>query len=55
VIARDRHLCRACGRIGATEVDHIVPVARGGGWELANLQLLCGFCHQIKTRLDRGF
>ena len=33
----------------ATEVDHIVPKALGGGNEMANLQGLCKRCHSRKT------
>ena len=32
----------------ATEVDHIVPVAKGGGGELSNLQALCTPCNRAK-------
>ena len=30
------------------EIDHIHPVSKGGGNELANLQLLCGPCNRSK-------
>jgi len=33
----------------AAEVDHIVPLARGGTHDLANLQPLCKSCHSKKT------
>jgi 5-methylcytosine-specific restriction protein A len=46
-------LCRACSTeahpIGATDVDHIVPIRDGGTHEMANLQPLCGLCHRRKT------
>ena len=29
-------------------VDHIIPQAAGGGDELGNLQVLCGFCNKLK-------
>ena len=50
VLARER--CAECVKPG-TEVDHILPVALGGGPELENLQLLCQRCHAAKTRQDR--
>lgn len=44
--------CRDCGR-PATEVDHIVPLRRGGAeLDAANCQPLCRRCHHIKTRND---
>jgi 5-methylcytosine-specific restriction protein A len=47
-------LCAECLRAGrgaveAAEVDHIVPLARGGGHGEANLQSLCKPCHSAKT------
>lgn len=35
--------------IPATEVDHIIPKARGGGDDDDNLQALCHACHKRKT------
>lgn len=47
------HLCQPCqaeGRVTpAAEVDHIVPKAKGGSDEMANLQAICRPCHQAKT------
>ena len=49
VLRRDRYTCQHCGRWG-NEVDHIVPIQRGGPeWELSNLQTLCKRCHSRKT------
>lgn len=54
-------LCRSCQRDGmatpATEVDHIVPINRGGErLDRKNLQALCKSCHSKKTvREDGGF
>ena len=39
--------CAGCGAM-ATEVDHVVPRARGGGHD-GNLQSLCHRCHAAKT------
>ncbi len=41
-----------------SEVDHIVPIAEGGGDELANLRTLCRRCHlgvtvELRERLAR--
>lgn len=49
ILERDGYRCRACGRPGRLEVDHVVPVSRGGGDDPANLQALCRTCHIDKT------
>ena len=54
VLTRDRFRCKFCGASPANDVgvslhiDHIVPVARGGRTELANLQTLCAQCNLMK-------
>jgi hypothetical protein len=42
-------------RMCCLELDHIVPVWKGGGgsW-LNNYQFLCNGCHKIKTKADRA-
>jgi len=52
-------LCEACDAMGdvaaAEEVDHIVPVARGGAlMDITNLQSLCKMHHSRKTVLEDG-
>lgn len=37
------------------KADHKVPVTIGGEFYGDNLQLLCNFCHQKKTRFDDKF
>jgi 5-methylcytosine-specific restriction enzyme A len=45
VLARDQHLCQPCRRARrvspATAVDHIIPKAKGGTDDLANLEAIC--------------
>lgn len=57
-VLSDSPLCIKCfaqGRVtAAVEVDHIVPISRGGSDELENLQALCIECHRAKTRADIG-
>jgi 5-methylcytosine-specific restriction endonuclease McrA len=43
--------CASCGA-PATEVDHVLPRAAGGG-EDGNLQSLCHGCHVSKTTRER--
>ena len=55
---RREPLCRVCLEMGrtepATDVDHIVPLARGGGNGLENLQSLCHLHHSQKTAQEDG-
>lgn len=44
--------CSVCGSTEQPQVDHIVPVARGGKTERANLQVLCKFCNVSKGAKD---
>ena len=44
----DRHTGRRCGSRFFLELDHIVPVARGGGAEPANLRLRCSAHHRFR-------
>lgn len=47
--------CRECGQ-PAVLVDHITPLRHGGTNDPANLQSLCGPCHNRKTaRYDGGW
>ena len=53
VFKRDGYRCQICGRSAkedgvALEVDHIVPVSKGGKTELSNLQTLCRDCNRGK-------
>jgi len=51
VAARDKWACRSCGCMldETYEIDHILPLHRGGGDSLCNLQALCSACHRKKT------
>ena len=49
VFGRDNHKCVYCGSENDLEIDHIVPLARGGENELGNLQTLCKPCNTIKN------
>ena len=52
VLRRDGYRCRICGASASDgvklEVDHIVPVSKGGRTEERNLQTLCDRCNRGK-------
>ena len=51
-------LCTHCQAKGLVklgeELDHIVPVSKGGSNDPSNLQMLCKECHAVKTISDLG-
>lgn len=50
VYARDNYRCVKCGReTNDLEVDHIIPVSKGGKSTLDNLQTLCHKCNVSKS------
>jgi hypothetical protein len=50
VLVRDGGRCRRCRRSINLEMDHIVPVSKGGRTEELNLQTLCRRCNRAKCR-----
>ena len=50
VLVRDGGRCRRCRRTINLEMDHIVPVSKGGKTEESNLQTLCRRCNQAKSK-----
>jgi len=58
ILNRDMYLCQVCDKQGkttpATEVDHIIPKAKGGTDNEDNLQSICYRCHKDKSLRDEG-
>src|SRR5260370_14603726 len=50
VLVRDGGRCRKCRMAIKLEMDHIVPVSKGGKTEESNLQTLCRRCNRAKSR-----
>jgi 5-methylcytosine-specific restriction endonuclease McrA len=52
VLSRAKFRCQACG-VGAKEarleIDHKIPVSKGGATTLRNLQVLCRSCNRGKS------
>ncbi len=48
VFERDGRFCSVCGSSEKLNVDHIMPVSRGGFTVLENLQVLCEKCNLQK-------
>lgn len=53
IMRRDNYTCKVCGKYMPDEVglqiDHIVPVAKGGKSVPSNLQVLCSKCNGSKS------
>jgi 5-methylcytosine-specific restriction endonuclease McrA len=53
ILKRDNYRCQMCGVTAkdgaALEIDHITPVAKGGGNNADNLQVLCRDCNAGKS------
>lgn len=39
----------------AIDIDHVIPLAKGGEDVATNVQALCKACHKTKTRIDFQF
>ena len=55
VAANQRWQCKKCNNLlsAAYEVDHKVPLYKGGSNHISNLEALCRNCHGVKTLQDR--
>lgn len=50
VLMRDGARCRRCRTVVHLEVDHIIPVSKGGETDESNLQTLCRRCNRRKWK-----
>ncbi len=48
IFKRDNYKCLACPSKDKLEIDHIVPISRGGENKIGNLQTLCKSCNSRK-------
>ena len=51
VFRRDKFVCQYCGACGPNvelEVDHVIPVSRGGTDDMSNLKTACFNCNRGK-------
>ena len=52
ILVRDGAQCRKCGCGLDLEIDHVIPLSRGGQEADANRQILCSKCHEEKTKKE---
>ena len=48
ILDRDHRRCRICGSTNNLEIDHIIPISKGGKTTIDNLQTLCHDCNKMK-------
>lgn len=55
VYDRDKNRCVKCGSRSNLEIDHIIPISKGGKTEFSNLQTLCKNCNQKKSNVIEAY
>ena len=50
VLVRDGGRCRICRSSTNLEIDHLIPVSKGGNSDESNLQTLCRRCNRRKWK-----
>jgi hypothetical protein len=50
ILARDGHMCQACGSQEELQIDHIISRVDGGQNNESNLQVLCKLCNLRKGK-----
>ena len=54
VVLIEEPVCKVCNRKPSAQVDHIIPISKGGTDVRDNLQGICIKCHDAKTADDLG-
>ena len=54
IFKRDGCVCKKCGTTTNLQLDHIIPVSKGGKDEDGNLQVLCASCNSSKNDKTPG-
>ncbi len=49
VMQRDGFACVYCGAVNGLEVDHVVPLSRGGANTMQNIVVACRSCNATKN------
>lgn len=55
IYKRDNNRCIKCGSSINLEIDHIIPIAKGGKTTMDNLQTLCKDCNKNKSDIIEGY
>ena len=50
ILDRDGHKCQNCASVENLQIDHIIPLCRGGYEEESNMQVLCQKCNLKKGK-----
>ncbi len=50
ILEKCKNKCQHCGGIERLEVDHIIPISRGGRHDEDNMQILCKKCNLKKGK-----
>ena len=55
LLSAAQNRCAGCGGNEGLEIDHIVPISKGGTGDPSNLQVLCRVCNRKKRVRVRDF
>jgi 5-methylcytosine-specific restriction endonuclease McrA len=51
ILKRDDHTCAYCGQLG-NQIDHIIPISKGGEDHESNMTTACATCNASKKDKD---